>query len=94
MHRRCNNLVFTALALAAGTCFQFSGCGLGDLGSLIANFNPCGTILNCDPELYAFIRADYNGPGVDPDIDPSCTYPPYCPSSNDPFVPVLTGINA
>jgi hypothetical protein len=70
-------------------CLQFGGCGLADLGQYIANLNPCGTILACDPVYYNFVRSGYSGPGANPDIDPACTYPPYC--ANDPFVATVTG---
>lgn len=83
--RRCYRfLVNTALVAALGTCFQCGGCSLCGIGQYIANFNPCGTILDCDPVTYEFIRSGYQGPGANPDIDPACTYPPYC--ANDPFV--------
>ena len=68
--------------IAAGTCFQISSCS--SLGSYIANINPCGTVLNCDPVTYRFIQSNYQGPGANPSVDPSCTYPPFC--ANDPFV--------
>lgn len=68
-----------AACLTGGVCFQFGGCSLlGTLGNFIGGFNPCGVILNCDPIEYNFLTSGYRGPGVDPDIDPSCTYPPYC----------------
>ncbi len=84
MQRRCNALVLATLTMVVGTCFQLGGCGLADLGQYIANLNPCGTILACDPVYYTFVRSGYSGPGANPDIDPACTYPPYC--ANDPFV--------
>lgn len=64
-----------------GTCFQLGGCSPL---SYIANINPCGTILECDPVQYEFITSGYEGPGARPDIDPFCTYPPFC--DGDPFV--------
>lgn len=67
-----------------GVGLQFSGCGPQDVGAYLANLNPCGTILVCDPVTYDFVRSGYKGPGADPDIDPACTYPPFC--ANDPFV--------
>lgn len=79
-------IVLRALQIAmTGTIsFQVAGCSLGDFRAFASNFNPCGTILSCDPATYNFLTSGYEGPGVDPDIDPACTYPPYCP--NDPFV--------
>jgi hypothetical protein len=91
MNRLCRRLfAFSSLILLTGTLLG----GCGDVGALIANFNPCGTILNCDPREYTFIRSGYRGPGVDPNVDPSCTYPPFCPADSDPFVPAIPGINA
>lgn len=75
------------VAIVAGVCL-LSGCDLGSIGQYIANINPCGTILNCDPVTYTFIRSGYDGPGADPDVDPACTYPPFC--ANDPFVSTQT----
>ncbi len=70
-----------ALTFAGGTAFQLGGCGnLHFLGQ----FNPCGTILNCDPVTYRFITSGYRGPGANPAVDPACVYPPYC--TGDPFV--------
>lgn len=69
---------------AAGTCLQLGGCSFG-LGSLLNNFNPCGTILACDPRAYQFITSGIDGPGVRPDIDPFCTFPPFCAADEDPI---------
>lgn len=80
-------LRLACIGALAGTCFQFSGC-LGDVQHFVANFNPCGTILYCDPVLYRFVTSGYDGPGADPDIDPACTFPPFCGES-DPFAPVV-----
>lgn len=77
-------LVSNAVAAGlGGLCFQF-GCNLG-LGSLLNNFNPCGTILNCDARAYQFVTSGIDGPGVVPDIDPFCTFPPFCTSTEDPI---------
>lgn len=73
-----------SLIVVVGTCFQLPSCGLGDALSYVGKINPCGTILNCDPVTYEFIRSGYDGPGADPQVDPHCTYPPYC--ADDPFV--------
>ncbi len=75
------------LTFAGGTAFQLGGCGNMHF---LGQFNPCGTILNCDPVTYRFITSGYQGPGVNPSIDPACTYPPYC--AGDPFV--ATGGNS
>jgi hypothetical protein len=94
MHSRRNAFLLTVLTALAGTLFQLGGCDLGELGKYIANINPCGTILNCNPVEYQFIKSDYSGPGADPNIDPTCTFPPYCPAAGDPFVPAIPGVNA
>uniref|UniRef100_UPI0025F83F9A hypothetical protein n=1 Tax=uncultured Thiodictyon sp. TaxID=1846217 RepID=UPI0025F83F9A len=68
---------------------RFGGCVPG-ITHYVANFNPCGTFLNYNPTTYSFIRSGYEGPGADPDVDPACTYPPYCNVTNpgsDPFSP-------
>ncbi len=62
-----------------GTVFQ-AGC----LGTIARNFNPCGTILACDPVEWDLMFHDY----PDWDIDPTCTIPGLCdgnwpPSSGD-----------
>jgi hypothetical protein len=81
--------VFLSLAIA-GSCFQFSACSPSGIGSFISNINPCGTILACDPVEYTFLTSGYEGPGVDIDVDPFCTYPPWCnygAPGTDPFAP-------
>lgn len=75
------------VAIIVGTCFLL-GCDLGSIGQYVANINPCGTVLNCDPVTYTFIKSGYEGPGADPDVDPACTYPPFC--ADDPFVATIT----
>ena len=77
-----------AYAVAGGAVFQIGGCSLSDVLSFAKDFNPCGTILNCDPVQYRFLTSGYQAPGADPDIDPACTYPPFC--ANDPFVSTIT----
>lgn len=76
------------IAIMVGTCCQFGGCTLSGIGQYIANINPCGTLLDCDPVEYRFVTSGYDGPGADPDIDPACTFPPYC--ADDPFVSSTT----
>jgi hypothetical protein len=79
MRKRLRVFQITTIAILAGSCFQLGACA-----QYVSRLNPCGTILNCDPVEYRFVRGNYDGPGVDPDLDPSCTYPPFC--DNDPFV--------
>ncbi len=71
--------------LGGGVLFQLGGCGgVGGLINFAQNLNPCGSILACDPVQFRFLTSGYEGPGVDPDIDPACTFPPFC--AGDPFV--------
>jgi hypothetical protein len=83
-------LRFASILLMSGTLFQFNGC-FSDAASFVNNINPCGTILNCNPLSYNYWRSGYEGPGVDPDVDPACTYPPFCTLTGvtppDPFAP-------
>jgi hypothetical protein len=86
MSNNQNKMLRLAVALlAGGMMFQVAGCSLGDSLAFLRDFNPCGTILNCDPVDYAFRTSGYQGPGVDPDIDPFCTYPPFCNPTVDPI---------
>ena len=90
MNRRLMRAMRLFVVLGVGGIgLQFSGCGPADVGSFLGSFNPCGTILACDPVTYDFIRSGYEGPGADPDVDPACTYPPFC--ANDPFVTSVGG---
>ena len=73
--------------LAAGALFQ-----LGLLETCNSRLyeatrfvDPCGTILACDPQEYAFVTSGIDGPGVRPDIDPYCVYPPFCSATQDPI---------
>lgn len=82
MNPNLKKIVLGLSAVAAGgTVFQ----SCGSLASFLGNTNPCGTILNCDPTFYEFFSAGYDGPGVKPDVDPFCTYPPFCPATVDPI---------
>lgn len=84
MRRPLRILRAASIVVIAGTCFQFGGCSPAGVVQYVANFNPCGTILDCDPVQYRFMTSGYDGPGADPDIDPACTFPPFC--ANDPFI--------
>ena len=85
MHGPLSRLLrLVTMAFVVGACYQLGGCTLGGIGQYIANVNPCGTVLACNPVEYRFITSDYHGPGVNPGIDPACTFPPFCAS--DPFV--------
>ena len=73
-----------ALAMGAGL-FQLAGCSPEGLVSFFTNqFNPCINILACDPGSWRFLTSGYQGPGVDPELDPACVFPPFC--AGDPFV--------
>jgi hypothetical protein len=76
--------LWVALA-SGGVCFQIASCGPATVLRFVAQFNPCGTILFCDPATYEFVRSGYDGPGVDLSVDPFCTYPPYCDPGVDPL---------
>lgn len=79
-------VTFATTLAAGGACFQFGGCDLlGLAGAAVAQINPCGTILVCDPAAYEFLNSGIDGPGVRPDLDPFCTYPPFCPTALDPI---------
>lgn len=69
----------------AAALLLLSGCDLvqGAVG-YVRDFNPCGTILACDPAEYRFLTSGYEGPGADPDVDMTCTYPPYCGTQTIP----------
>lgn len=92
MFRRHQRVLYLAAAIClTGTVFQMGGC-LSGAASYVANYNPCGTILECDPITYRFIQSGYEGPGVDVDVDPFCTWPPYCSTppgsrTSDPLEP-------
>lgn len=83
-NRLARSARFLAVVASGAAIFQIGGCSVGGVTNFARNFNPCGSILACDPVVYRFFTSGYRGPGVDPDIDPACTYPPFC--ANDPFV--------
>lgn len=86
MPRSNNSMRRLAAALATGgVCLQLGSCGPATVLRFAAQFNPCGTILICDPAAYEFVRSGYDGPGVDTSVDPFCTYPPYCGPEVDPL---------
>lgn len=83
MHHKRNSLI--RLGLAVSLAFApLLGCSFNDVLAFARDFNLGGTVLNIDPMTYRFFTSGYQGPGVDPDIDPACVFPPFC--SNDPFV--------
>ncbi len=73
-----------AMTMGAGV-FQFVGCEPQGVVNYFQNrFNPCGLVLQCDPAEWRFLTSGYEGPGVDPEVDPACVFPPFC--AGDPFV--------
>lgn len=85
-NRRAQRIAAMATILS-GTAFQFGGCG--NAVGFLRDFNPCGSVLACDPVTFRFLTSGYQGPGVDVEVDPSCTFPPFCPG--DPFVTTQDG---
>jgi hypothetical protein len=87
MYRFRRMLATLASTLAVGgSCLQIGGCDvLGSAISVISDFNPCGTLLVCDPAEYEFITSGIDGPGVEPELDPFCVYPPFCSTDVDPI---------
>ncbi|MGD8451661.1 MAG: hypothetical protein PVJ57_07565 [Phycisphaerae bacterium] len=86
-----NRLLRLTVGLMVGAMLSgFGGCSFEDVAGFVKDYNPCGTILDCDPVAYEFYTSGYRGPGVDVGIDPACTYPPYCnvtTPGSDPFSP-------
>jgi hypothetical protein len=91
MHNARNRFVLLATSvLGLGTLWQVGGCSFNDAVGFVKDFNPCLTIMACDPVAYRFLTSGYQGPGADPEIDPACTYPPFCnitTPGSDPFSP-------
>lgn len=86
MKRTPKKLSLMLAGLSVGTAFQLGGCN-GILGFL-ANTNPCGTVLACDPLAFRFITSGADVPGVDVDVNPFCTFPPFCDPMVDPLTPL------
>ena len=82
---------FVAVMAMGASVFQFAGCDpVSSLTGFFTNtFNPCGSIVNCNPAVQRFLVSGYEGPGFDPDVDPSCTFPPFC--IPDPFAGTFAG---
>lgn len=76
MNKTLRMLRVAAVVATAGMCFQLGSCVTGGL-RYAASYNPCGSILNCDPAQYEYLT-EYDGPGIDIDYDPTCTWPPFC----------------
>ncbi|MBN2448675.1 MAG: hypothetical protein JXO22_18255 [Phycisphaerae bacterium] len=75
MHQAKYRRMALMVSICVGTLFSGTCSGIT---SFVTSLNPCGTILDCDATEYNFVASGYEGPGVDFDVDPTCTYPPYC----------------
>lgn len=82
---RIRRSTLLTLLIGGGFAFQFLGCSPEGIASLFGNFNPCGTVLNCNPQVFLFAREGIDGPGVRVNVDPFCSFPPFCPAQNDPI---------
>jgi hypothetical protein len=89
MRRTRSRIIKLTLALAVGGSLLAGGCSAANVASYFVHYNYGGSVLNMTPASYAFLTSGYKGPGVNPDIDPACTYPPYCTLTgvSDPFAP-------
>lgn len=94
MRRKLRLLVSGLSVAAAGSVFEIAGCSpTAGLINAVSGFNPCGTILACDPREYQFITSGLDGPGVNPAVDPFCTFAPFCTADEDPIFGGLTDAN-
>lgn len=84
-------LQWSATLAVGASLFQIGGCSPEGVLNFVGDINPCGAILFCDPIEFRFLTSGYQGPGLDSQIDPACTFPPFC--ANDPFVGSITGFN-
>ncbi len=85
VYRCARALCIVTGLLGGGSLFLLGGCSLDDTVAFFRDFNYGGSVLNLTPTEYRWLTSGYQGPGADPEIDPACTYPPFC--DNDPFVP-------
>lgn len=75
-----------ALLSAGFSVYQIGGCSPAGVVNFASQFNPCGSLLNCDPLQYNFLTSGYEGPGARPEIDIFCSFPPFCAADDDPLV--------
>lgn len=75
--------VVLAVSMIAAGGVAHQGC-ISGVTNALGQVNPCGTILNCNPQFYNFIR------GVP---DPFCNLPPFCSANDDPVYGGLAGGN-
>jgi len=71
---RCRRNWPVALTLILSSFLTGSLAGLGCIEKVANNYNPCGTILNCDPAEYDLMMNDF----PDWSLDPTCTIPGRC----------------
>ena len=64
-----------SIVAAGGIVHQCSPAGILNVAGQI---NPCGTVLNCNPNFWNVFVRDIE--------DPFCTYPPFC-TQGDPLFP-------
>lgn len=70
-----------ALVLTTGAVMQFDFSCTGVAERMANNINPCGTILNCDPEEYDLLTTDF----PNWNLDPTCTIPGACGGPSYPL---------
>jgi hypothetical protein len=88
---RLRRLLLIVAPVGSGIVFQ-AGCDPVPAFLNLANgFNPCLTILACDPAYYAFATSGLEGAGADPEKSPFCTFPPYCGPDVDPYYGGILG---
>jgi len=71
------------LWLLVAAAFLGSMSQLGCITAMAKNFNPCGTILVCDPYEWDLMMLGDNYP--DWDLDPTCTVPGGCGNGVFPY---------
>ncbi|MBI5866468.1 MAG: hypothetical protein HZB38_18510 [Planctomycetes bacterium] len=92
MRRRVFRTLVTGVGLSVcGGVFQLGCSPTAGLLNMVRGINPCGTIFNCDPREYQFITSGIDGPGVNPEKDPFCSFPPFCSAAEDPIFGDLGG---
>lgn len=71
------------LGLLVVAAFLGSMGQFGCVTAMAKNFNPCGTVLVCDPYEWDLMMLDGNYP--DWDLDPTCTVPGSCGDGIYPY---------
>jgi hypothetical protein len=78
-----------SMVSASAVTFQLGGCG--SALQYIGSYNPCLTIVACNPAAYEFARSGLDGFTFDPAIDPFCALPPFCSPTQDPIFGTVLG---